>query len=404
LNNELRHPSLLVLGCILGLATSIAPIYLSTFSIFLLPIATEFGWTRGDMSKIFAMTALAIAVASPIVGILVKRFGIRRVLIAGIGTFALSVACVSGISDSFSAYVFLTAIVGFTGAATNTFVYISILPQWFTERLGMMLGITMTGIGIGQTGTPPLAQLLISELGWRNAYFCLAALPVLIALPCVLFLLKERVLTPAQESSAVSSSPEATNTFLKSGPFWMLGLSFLIIAAAASGVGLHTVPILIDRGFTAMEAASLAATGGIAVFIGRLGAGVLLDYIGARLVGAIVFLAAIAGPWLVSSIGPTQLVFLVPIVLGLAIGAEGDLMPYAVKKRFGLANYSVIYGWLFALYNVGVLLGPVLMGLYYDTTGSYDGMLMALIITVGVAFPVFWFAIGASGATSRATR
>lgn len=355
------------------------------------------------MSAIFAITALAIAVASPIVGILVKRFGIRRVLVAGILTFAVSVACVSRLPGNFSFYVLVTTVVGLTGAATNTFVYISILPQWFSERLGMMLGITMTGIGIGTTVTPVLSQFLISELGWRSAYLCLAALPVLIALPCVIFLLKEREFSPAEESSSGSSNAVSTNSFLKSGTFWMLGLSFLIIAAAASGVGLHTVPILIDRGFTAMEAASLAATGGIAVFIGRLGAGVLLDYIGARMVGAIVFLAAIAGPLLVSSYGPTYLVFLVPVVLGLAVGAEGDLMPYSVKKCFGLENYSVIYGWLFALFNVGVLLGPVLLGQFYDATGSYDGMLLAIVIAVGVAFPFFWFAIGAKakGTTKR---
>lgn len=398
---ELRYPGLLVLGCALGLSTSVAPIYLGPFSIFLLPISEEFGWTRGDMSAVFATTALGIAVASPMIGSWVNRVGARRVLMIGIVSFAISIAGISRLSGSLPLYFALSAVVGVTGAATNTFVYVSILPQWFTARLGMMLGIAMTGIGIGQTAMPILSQFLISELGWRNAYLGLASLPVLIALPCVVFLLRERDSSAEGDADATPSGASDARDFLRSGAFWMLGASFLVIAVAAGGLALHTFPILIDRGFTEMEAASLAAAGGVSVFVGRLGAGVLLDYLGARVVGAVVFLAAAVGPLLLASFGPPALLYVVPVFMGFALGAEGDLMPYAIRKRFGLQNYSVIYGWLFGLFNGGVLIGPLLLGFYYDATGSYDGMLLMIGVAVGLLYPAFWQAVGAGNDSTR---
>lgn len=350
------------------------------------------------MSTIFAITALAIAVVSPAIGVLMKRIGARRVLMIGIFAFTISLLAVSRAPNDFSTYLFLSAVLGLTGAATNTFVYISVLPQWFSNRLGLMLGLAMTGIGIGGTLTPVLSQALISEFGWRNAYVFLASLPMIVALPCVVFLIKERLPSALTEtltkSTETNDHPVGTFDVLKSKAFWALGVSFLVIATAASGVGLHTVPVLIDRGLSPMEAASIAAAGGVAVFVGRLGTGVLLDYVSPRIVGVAVFLAAATGPLLLTSYGPMFLLFLVPLLLGLAIGAEGDLMPYSVRNRFGLKNYSVIYGWLFLLFNVGVFLGPLLMGFYYDRTSGYDGMLIAISLAVLVSYPAFWWAIG----------
>ncbi|WP_240732911.1 MFS transporter [Halioglobus maricola] len=375
------------------MCVSVAPLYLTSFSIFLLPISEEFAWSRGQMSALFAATAFSIGIASPLVGLLMKRLGIRRVLLIGVFSLSACILVISRLPGSFPFYLFITTLVGFAGAATNTFVYVSILPQWFTGRLGMMMGIAMTGIGIGQTIMPVLSQFLIESLGWRNAYACLALLPMLIALPCIVFLIKEKPAPAIQDKSQLERELSLRN-ILTSMPFLLLGFSFLIIAVVASGVGLHTVPILIDRGLTPMQAASIAAASGIAVFVGRLGAGVLLDYLGARIVGAGIFAAATLAPLLLTSYAPEILLFLVPVLLGLALGAEGDLMPFSVRKRFGLDNYSVIYSWLFLMFNAGIMLGPLVMGLYYDYAADYNGILFAISGMVFVSYPLFWAAIG----------
>lgn len=395
----MRHPGLLVIGCALGMSVSCSTIYFATFSVFLTPVANAFGWTRGGLSTLFAANNVAIAVATPVMGWLVKRFGVRRVLTFSTLGFSASIAGFSLAPGHFALFMALSISAGVFGAGTNTFVYVSVLPQWFSKRLGLAFGLAMTGIGIGQALMPIVAQMLISRFGWREAYAGLALFPLLIGLPCVAFLIRERDTGGRERVSKEIDRTEGSYAFLNSPRFWLFSLTFLLITAVVAGITVHTVPILLDRGFTPMAAASFAATTGMALMVGRLISGALLDYVGTRTVATIVFVGAAIGAAILAWGEASSLLVFVPILLGVALGAEGDLMPFAVRRYYGLKNYPVIYSSVFAFFGVGAVIGPIAMGMAFDLTGGYGTMLPVLCAAALLAVPAFWLATSGSGKT-----
>lgn len=389
--NELRHPILFITACTIGMSVAIAPLYLATFQVFVPELQAEFGWTRGSLSTVFAVTALAIAIATPIFSAVIHRIGTHRLLKVMVLVFGLSVGAIAFAPDNFTVYLILSIIIGLAGAGTNTFVYVSILPQWFDKRLGLVLGLTTMGTGIGISIMTVVAQLLISEFGWRGAYLGLGTISVLISMPMVLFFIKDRKIKKAPVESELATKAGAYRS-LMTPTFVFLGLSYFLIAMLASGIAVHGVSILRDNGFSAIEAASIAASGGVSVIIGRVCFGYLLDIWGPRFVATVVFSAAAVGVFGFSEASPQMFVYIAPVFLGLAIGAEGDLIPFSSKQYFAPDYYPIIYGWFFTIYNLGAMTGPVLMGLGYDASGDYETILTGFIVSALIAVPTFWVA------------
>ena len=74
-------------------------------------------------------------------------------------------------------------------------------------------------------------------------------------------------------------------------------------------------------------------------------------------------------------------VVLVAVVLvGLGLGVELDVMPYMVSRYFGLPAFGEIYSYAFAIFSLGAVVGPPLMGAGFDATGSYSLVLAAFVV------------------------
>ena len=92
-----RHanPWSVVVGSTLALVVCNGPVVAFTFGLFLKPISQEFGWNRGAMSAASAVASLMIAITVPFAGILVDRWGARRILLPAIVLSSISVAAIS---------------------------------------------------------------------------------------------------------------------------------------------------------------------------------------------------------------------------------------------------------------------------------------------------------------------
>ena len=71
------------------------------------------------------------------------------------------------------------------------------------------------------------------------------------------------------------------------------------------------------------------------------------------------------------------------VLVGLGQGAEFDILPYAISRYFGLRAFGAIYGSIFAAVTLGGAIGPLVMGVSFDATGSYS---MALILFTVASF------------------
>jgi len=177
------------------------------------------------------------------------------------------------------------------------------------------------------------------------------------------------------------SFPEAWHT----DTFWLMVSAFFLMSASVHGCLIHLVPLLTDRGVSPQNAASATSLLGGALLLGRGGTGYLLDRFFAAAVAVCFFCGAALGFILLWSGVTGSWVFAAAFLVGLGLGAEGDIIAYLVSRYFGLRAFGEIYGYAFAAFTLGGVVGPLLMGVGFDSTGSYGLVLSAFVVAALIA-------------------
>ncbi|MEX3964612.1 MFS transporter [Paraburkholderia sp. EG286B] len=373
-------------GAAIGMAIGYAPAFNATAGVFAPDVLQEFHWTREQAVVSYAASMGGLAVASPFVGMLMDRFGVRRVILVSAIVFSLAVAAMSLQNGSTMAWIALSLLIGVAGAATSVLGYLAILPQWFDRRLGLATGCAMIGLGIGAAIAPTATQHLIAAYQWRHAYQIIAGVSLVGSLIAYALLSERRPAPHAQaHDDRFASRTDDTRPF---SPV-KLAVIFLVAFFASSAtlsLNPHLPALLMDRGLSASSAAHCASLIGIGILVGRLLSGVLIDRFHAPLIGTGFFLAGTAGYLLLMNASSLQSALLACACIGLAIGAEGDLLSYLVRAYLGLRRFGLHYGIAFAGYALGAVIGPLAAGRYFDMNGNYELPLrLAPVLLVGAS-------------------
>lgn len=388
---------IIIFGSALGLCVGFAPVYFGTLSIFLKPIALEFGWGRAQTSGAGVLSMLGLALGAVVVGRSIDRFGPARTITSAVFLTAALMAVLPQVGNHPALFTALSFVIGFAGAGTTPPGYLSVLTRWFDKRLGLALGIAGIGMGVGTILMPMAANWLIAAQGWRAAYLSLAGLSgVLGGVACLVLFCGASSPQPSR-SGAADALEELQGLgvaeALRTRHLWLLLAMVTAVAVASLGISIHFVSMLTDKSVSATMAAQAAAISGAGVVIGRVACGYLLDRCHAPIVAAGAFLSAAAGA-LVLAMGvdlPFSVVALSGLFIGLSLGAEGDFLPYFVRRYFGLKAFGSVYGVLFLAHGVGGVVGPVLFGLAFDRLGSYAPALWGACLALCAAAALVTF-------------
>lgn len=387
----------IVLIAATGLSIGYGPIIVYTFSVFFKPVSEEFNWSRAQTSLAFSLSLGIMVLAMPLVGRLVDRFGARKVIVPSALILALSLISFSFLSLGRWHFYIVYLIIGLVGAGTTPVPYNSVLSNWFEKKRGLVLGLSMIGVGVSTFIMPSLAYALIAAWGWREAYMFMGLAVIVVTVPVVGLLLKE---TPRMMGLLVDGegAPHAgaerhggpspgmsRREAWRSGTFWLMSGAFFLISVSVNGCLIHLVPMLTDRGASAQNAAFATSLLGGATFVGRVGTGYLLDRFFASYVAVCFFCGAALGILMLWSNGPRGLGFVAATLVGLGNGAEGDIMAYQVSRYFGLRAFGEIYSYVLAAYTLGGVAGPLLMGIGFDSTGSYRLVLVTFLLATLLA-------------------
>jgi cyanate permease len=158
--------------------------------------------------------------------------------------------------------------------------------------------------------------------------------------------------------------------------------AIVLVGASVHGCVLHLVPLLSDQGVSSNRVALATSFLGSALLIGRVGSGYLLDRFFAPRVAMCLFGAAACGIALLRTRAASGLLFLAVFLIGLGMGAEVDIIAYLVSRYFGLRAFGEVYGYAFAPYGA---LGPWLMALGFDRSGSYGSALVGFFVATLLA-------------------
>ncbi len=371
----------------------------ATFGIFLVHISEEFGWARALVSGVLTLISLICALAYPLVGRAMDRFGGRSIQIWGCAAFGLAMCAVYFANGSIVQFYLLFTIVGIAGAVHSTPMMCKMVAGWFDEKRGLMLGISAgVGNGLGSTIMPIAAGLMLEPFGWRGAFVGLGAAVLLVGTPVLYWLLYDPpaviAARKAKHIPAANVEPVegiALSEALRMRTFWLLLIGAAAGAGGMTAVFTHVVPILAERGVSMTAATQVIAMFALVTAAWQAASGFLLDRLRTPRVITPMYGIAIGGLVLLQ-FGNSQLHFLTAgALMGIGLGAEYAALPYFISRYFGLRYFGTITG---TMYSVVILMQgvtPTLMDASFDSTGHYDFSMMVAIGLLVLGMGLFSF-------------
>lgn len=377
--SALQNRYVIVMACAIGLGLSFAPLFFYTIPVLMKPMAAANGWTRTEVSTGISMATLCLAIGSPLVGLLVDRLGVRRVVIVSALALAGALYLFSWVSTSLIVFYLLAALVGFSSVGVSPLSYTVLLGKWFDARLGTAIGFSMVGMGLGYALAPVVAAQLLQNFGWRSAYVVLACIGLLPVLNALIFIREPAVGEPTElthRGSRAKGEGMTLREAFRSTTFWLFVGSAFLVSMAINGTAVHLVSLISDRGYGLSDAAAAGAVLGVTITIARLGTGILLDRLPMPAIAAVAFVGGAAGMALLWSGQGGAVPFIAAACMGLAAGAEVDVLAFGTRRFFGTRAFGQISGVVTSVFTLGAVVGPMLHGVGYDRFGSYDQMLL----------------------------
>lgn len=366
-SSELRRGGWTLAGSTLAIATGVAALHLYTGGLFVSALERDIGLTRSQFGLGVSLATFGMALANPIVGRLIDRYGPRRPALGAFAALALLYVALGAWTRSTAVFLLLQFLIGLLAGGSGPIALVRAVSAWFTVGRGRALGILMTGIGLSAALTPRFLTGVIVNYGWQVGFYTLAAIAAAGLVPVALFLrlpAADVSQSTAARSPSVGLSPPERRTFC------LLMLALCTMAVGFAGMLSHFVPMLIDAGLTPSQAGSLAGVIGVSLLGSRLITGWLIDRFFAPHIAVAICLVCVGGFVALLS-GGAAAAMGGAIGLGAAMGAEGDLIGYLVTRYFGLERFGRVYGWQYAAFILCAGSSPVWMGVSHDLTGSY---------------------------------
>jgi predicted MFS family arabinose efflux permease len=364
---ELRSGWRIMVACALGIAASAIALPYYSIGALTKPIELETGWSRSDIQFAIAFSSGLGALTAPVTGWMVDRFGVRMVALPGFAGVALGMmlAALAGSPVVFYLGFAMTALLG---AGTNPVVWSKVVTSRFDHARGTALGLALVGTALSAILLPVLITVLVQRTNWHVALGVVAMLPLVLSLPAAWLWLPSE---PAHQADAPVERAVSIRSAVRSLRFAVLAISILCGYLAVSGVLTSLVPAFTDRGLPPAQAAVIAGTVGLAMIPGRVLVGVLIDRYWAPAVGCVILLIpAAACLVLVRATGGLPLT-LCCLALGLAAGAELDLLAFLTARYFGRARFSKLYALLYAGLAIGSATAPAMFSRLREVSGDY---------------------------------
>ena len=387
---------------------------LYAFTLFMAPLAEEFGWGRGAISGAISVFWISAPII-PFVGLMCEKYGARNMILAGTILEGISLVLIGHI-DSLSELYALRVLMGI-GKIMMIVPIPIVVAAWFDRKNGFALGITLAGWHFGGVVLSPLAQYLITTYDWRYAASFLGYGILLLVIPAVMFILKHEKpqdigLLPdgesktqmgnTQESGELNDSSEIDDSYadltfqkvVKGQLFWVILGTTAIYYFGYAAILTQEAAYFTDIGISATTAANaLSMTAFIAIF-GVISFGYAVDRHSTRLILLIVFimigLSAVL-LMLVGSIPQLGLLYLFIIIFGLSIGAGDVIWLSLLKGCYGNKLYGKVFSiWYFVSLAL-ISIGPIAAGMAYDYTQSYNTIFNVVLAGSIVSFITIMF-------------
>lgn len=376
---EWRQHGVNLAPCLFGM--TLVAVHAYALGVMIAPLEQEFGWSRAEISAgplVTSITALLLAVFG---GRAVDRLGPRKVALIGVPFYSGALALIATAGPSLFSWLALYALLAAGLVLIYPSVWTAAIVQRFVRNRGLALAVVLSGTGIASAIVPFLAASLIESYGWRGAYIGMGALAFTIQFPLVYFLFART--KPAEPAEAHEMhKPRRTGKAgdLLSSKFIRLAIAGIIYTLGATGVGINAVPILMEEGFSMIDAAKVAGLIGIGTITGRLAGGLLLDRIDGRYVAMGCALGALsAAAIFLATDHAVMAASIACVLLGFTAGAEFDACAYLISRHFSQDQFATLFAALAAMFGFISGMAPFVANVVYEIFGDYNALLWAIM-------------------------
>jgi MFS family permease len=368
----------------------------STFGVFQIPIAEEFGWPRSEFSLAIAIQNLAWGTGQPLFSAIAERWGDRKAIVLGAACYVLGLL-LSAMAVTPEGHQLLNVLIGFGVAGTGFGVLLAIVGRAASpENRSMALGITTAAASTGMVFGPPAAELLLGAMPWSSVFvvFAVAIAATMVFLPLIA--------VPARAAPAPheASMGAIVGRAVRDPSFILIFLGFFSCGYQLGFVTAHFPAfvtetcgpidpngILAGLGITTTSILGAVAIAviGLTNIAGTLAAGWLGQRYSKKYLLAQIYLArtVIAAAFIMSPMTPAS-VLIFSALMGALWLATVPLTSGLVAQIWGIRYMGTLYGIVFFSHQLGGFLGVWLGGALYDVYGTYT-----LVWWVGVGVGAF---------------
>ncbi len=351
------------------------------------PIAEEFGWSYAQVSLAFSLRGFEVGLLAPLAGLVVDRWGPRRLVFGGSILICLGFLLLSRTSSLAMFYGAFVLIALGMSTFSDT-VLMTAVANWFRRKAGVAIGIVASGFGLGGLIVPVITGL-IDLLQWRMAMVVVGLGMLVIVIPLSFVVRHKPEQYGYQPDGEVASTVE-TNEIqystastevnipakqaLSGRTFWHIAIASMCHAFVIGAVVTHMMPYLSSVGISRSVSSLVALLLPVVSISGRLSSGWLSERLGSRQVFAGSFALMTAGMFLFGYVATDRMWLLVPFILTFSLGWGCSVTTRLslLREYYGRGSFGKILGFTSGVMMLGSISGAPLAGWVYDTWGSYQ--------------------------------
>jgi sugar phosphate permease len=375
----------------------------ATPGLFLVPLESEFGWSRAIISASIAVNIALFGLIGPFAASVMNRWSLRRVVLVALALLTAAVAASTRMQTEWQFLLLWGVLVGAGTGVTAMVLAAVVATRWFDQRRGVVLGALSAANATGQLVFLPMLASVVESSGWRAAALIVAAAAAVV-FGIVWLLMRDRPadlgLRPygqAADAPPAAAAPPlgpvaALGMAARTRAFWILAGTFFVCGASTNGlIGTHLIAACHDVGIPAVRSAQLLALMGIFDILGTTASGWLTDRYSARhLLFGYYSLRGLSLLFLPATLvdgGASLGVF--AVFYGLDWIATVPPTVKLTTEAFGRENTGVIYGWIGASHQLGASMAAFGAGLIRTELGDYRWAFLVagtLCLAAGASF------------------
>lgn len=376
---------LLELGIYLGIHNNVT-------SLYIIPITTELGITRGSASLAYSARNLFSFFSTLFSGVLFTKLGYRKLapmaLLMIAGAYGLL-----GSAQKLLTMCIACSIMGLFDGLCGISSASRMVNTWFHTHQGLILGLVTAATGFGGSLFSIILSQQIDASGWRGGYYLSA---VLIAVTAVfLFLIirnrpadmgllpygsgNHHGKKPRKESPDHWYGYEPKDVFRKPTFYLTVAVVFLFSFCVYAAYQV-IVPHLQDCSMNATKAASVQSILLLSLAVSKLVCGLLSDHAGAKFTTALCVVCAVVGIILLTFVNGFAIAVIACVVFSVGLVLVSVPIPLLSSALFGYHPQGSIMGILMALPYAASMASMPIVNSIYDRIGSYS--------------PIFWVVAG----------